>query len=265
MLRLKLAAALAALIAFCPAALAGTEISVKRKDKAFAISAALKTVPAGEKLRYEVRWFGIPVGFGEIGVESKTLSDGSAGYLISASAGDNDFLRKFYPLRDDLTSEMPFSADRSLVYTKKLEEGKYRADERIVFDEAAKLARYESLTNGSKKEFSIDGPIHDVLTAFYWFRRQDARAGDTLKTVVFSDEKTYDFSLKILRTERLEIRNVGSFEVFVAEPIAKFKGALVDRGRAWIWFTADGRRIPLKIKIDTKWGPVLGVLEKRPE
>lgn len=267
MRRAKYGAALAALILLCaaPPAIGGTNISVKSKEKPVSISSARKDVPTGENLRYEVRWFGIPVGFGEINAEPIALADSSSGYRITAVAGDNDFLRNFYPLRDELTSEMPASADRSLVYAKKLEEGKYRADERVIFDEAAKMARYESLKNGTKKDIAIDGPVHDVLTAFYWFRRQDAKSGQKIQTRVYSDEKTWDFTLKILRTERLEIKDLGNFEVFVAEPIAKFKGALVDRGRAWIWFTADERRIPIKIKIDTKWGPVLGVLESLPK
>ncbi len=106
--------------------------------------------------------------------------------------------------------------------------------------------------------------MHDILGAFYWFRLQNYQVGGAVSTQVNADEKNWEFSVKIAKTERLEIRHLGAFDVFVAEPSAKFKGVLVDRGKAWVSFTADERRIPVRIKLATRYGPATGVLEKLP-
>ena len=116
------------------------------------------------------------------------------------------------------------------------------------------------MLNGSKKEIPIEGHTHDILSAFYWFRLQEVSVGDTVITGVNSDEKNWLLNVNVLRTERLEIRNLGTFDAFVIEPLAHFKGVLVDRGKAWIYISADSRRIPLMIRLKTPFGPVVGIL-----
>jgi len=243
---------------------AGTKISFSQKTRPIRIEPPRDTVLMDEELRYAVRWYGIPVGIGRIKIERAPNEDGEATYRMEAVAGANDFLNGFYPLRDELSGLAAASDLRSITSTKKLQEGKYRADERVDFDYKTGLAHYESLKNGEKKDIPISGVVHDVLSAFYWFRLQPLAIGKRVKTRVFADEKEWEFEVKILRSERLEIRGLGTFDTVIAQPIAKFKGVLVERGKVWIHYTADSRRIPLRIKIETKYGPVIGVLEALP-
>ncbi len=245
--------ALAAVLLVClsaPAAAAPAAIAKPRAE-----------FPASETLVYRVRWFGIPIGTGWIKIRRVGSGD-SARCVITARAQANDFLMHFYPVKDTMKSLVRAGGLTALWAEKNIKEGRYRAHERVTFDSDRKTAHYHSFTNGSEKEVPLGGPVHDVLGAFYWFRLQEARAGERNSTTVFADEKTWDFAVKVLRTEKLEIRNLGTFDVFVAEPEAHFKGVLVDRGKVSVYFTADERRIPVLIRLSTRYGPASGTLER---
>lgn len=228
--------------------------------RAVTISEPRVQVPDRETLVYRVRWFGIPIGTGWVRIRRVGPSSGGA-FVITARAEANDFLMRFYPVKDTLKSLV--REDMTAVWAEKnIKEGRYRAHERVDFDPIKKIALYRSYTNGSRKTVPLDGAIHDVLGAFYWFRLRYVRVGEKASTAVFADEKAWGFSVKVLRAEKLEIRNVGSFDAILAEPEARFKGVLVDRGKVGVHFTADERRIPVLIRLATRYGPATGTLDR---
>lgn len=215
----------------------------------------------GERLSYSVRWLGIPIGKGRLRIERQ---EGRDAYLAVAEAEGNDFLNAFHPVKDRLASVFSAASFEALVSEKSLREGRYRAEERVAFDLSKRTAHYESFLNGSKKEIPLEGPTQDVLSAFYWFRGRPVKVGDALRTWINADEKNWEAEIRILRTERLEIRKLGTFDVILVEPVAAFKGVLTGRGRAWVYFTADKRRIPVMIKLKTPFGAVVGILDEIP-
>jgi hypothetical protein len=229
-----------------------------------AIPPPLGAPQAGERLRYEVRWLGIPIGTGELGVERANAPDGTPGFLLTARARSNEFLSAFCPVEDTIRSFLAEDGERALWSEKNLREGSYRAHERMDFDYARGVARYKSFTNGSEKEVPLEGPTHDVLSAFAWFRTRPVGVGETLRTRVLADEKNWTLEVRVLRAESLELRGRGARASFLVEPVAQFKGVFVRRGRAWVHFSADERRIPLKIRMNTPFGPVLGIVEEPP-
>ncbi len=215
----------------------------------------------GERLVFKVSWMGIPVGFGSLEVKERTTTHGRAAYHVVALAGTNEFLSKIYPVHDEIHSIFDAEDFRSFEFSKTLKEGRYRADEKIVFDHAAKKGHYESFLNKGKKTVEITTGSKDLVSAFYWFRSQAVNVGDSLKTSVSSQEKEWHTEFWVLKTETKILRSQGAFQTLVVEPKTQLKGILYDRGQAWIHFTADQKRIPVWITLKTPFGPVVGVLE----
>lgn len=220
-------------------------------------------VVEGESFRFKVVWMGVPIGTGEVRIE--TAPERPDAWLVTAVAKSNEFLSTFCLVHDVMTSLVSKEDFTAIRAEKSIQEGRYKAHERLDFDTSKNIAYYESFTNGSKKEILLEGKTLDILGAFYWFRLQKLVPGEGVITRVTADEKNWEMKVKVLRTERLEIRKRGVFDTFVAEPVAKFKGVFVKRGRAWVHFTADSRRIPLRIRMNTPFGPVIGVLEELPD
>ena len=117
-----------------------------------------------------------------------------------------------------------------------------------------------SLTNGSKKEFPLGGNVHDVLSAFYWIRRQPMTAGGEVNTTVFNDEKKWDLTFKVKEVKRFDLPEQGAREVVVLAPEARLDGKTLGRGKVTIYVSNDEKRIPLLVQLKTPFGPVTGVL-----
>ncbi len=217
----------------------------------------------GERLYFEVSWMGANVGYGEIEVKEKVTVNGREAYHIAAVAKTNDFLSKIYPVHDEAHSWVDAETFYSLKFRKTLSEGRYRADEETEFDTDRKKGRYLSHKDGTRKEFEIGGFVHDIVSAFYWFRGQDTPPGSSARTVVSSEEKDWELEVQALGLERKAIRDMGSVGTIRVEPKTRLKGALYNRGRVWVYFTSDSRRVPVWFHFKTPFGPVNGVLNYR--
>jgi len=228
------------------------------------IEEPLPALAVGERLTFDVFWMGIPVGIGTLEVKEKVDVRGRQAFHVVATAKTNDFLSAIYPVEDQVHSFIDAERFCSLEFRKTLKEGRYRADESIVYDYAAKKGFYESLHNNSKKEFDIGDCAHDILSVFYWFRLQPGvEVGKSLRSAVNSEEKNWDLEFKVLKRETKELRGGVVIETLQVEPKTRYKGILYDRGRAWVYFSVDKARQPVWITIKTPFGPVAGVLNTK--
>ena len=216
----------------------------------------------GEELRFQGRWIGLHVGSGIITVkELATIQNREAVHLV-AEGRTNEVLSKFYPIQDEIHSYVDRKTLQPLQFEKKQREGRYRSDERVIFNPEKGEAEYESLLNGEKKPVRFTPPIYDLLAAIYWFRNQPLDPNTEKMADLYTDEKIYNTKIVVGDLVDLELRGRGTFQSFMVEPKAVFKGILVKRGRLWGYLTPDRRRLPLMIKATTPWGPMSAVLDE---
>ena len=234
--------------------------SSKKINSNLTLGEPLATFTVGERLIFDVSWMGIPVGIGTLEVKEKVLKNGRPAYHLIAVAKTNDFLSKIYPVEDALDSFVDAERFVSLEFSKKLREGRYRADERIVYDASKERGFYESFLNKNKKEISIPARVQDVLSAFFWFRLQSIAVGKSLHTFVNSEEKNWDLEIQVLGLETKELRGGRVLRLVLVEPKTRLKGILYKRGRVWVYFTSDQKRTPVSIILKTPFGPIVGNL-----
>ena len=203
---------------------------------------------------------GIPIGYGSLEVKEKVKVRGRDAFHVIAIARTNEFLSHLYPVYDEIHSWIDCEKFYSLEFRKDLKEGRYRADEKIVYDHEAKKAFYESFRNHSKKEIAIPPGAHDFISAFFWFRLQPLKVGQNLHTLVNSEAENWDLEIRPTKTAIKEFRGGQVMNTVLVEPRTKLKGILYDRGQAWVYFTIDSRRLPVWIALQTPFGPVTGVL-----
>ena len=228
------------------------------------IEAPRPSLEVGERIDMQVFWIGIPVGEGSLEVSEKIIRDGRPAYHLIATARTNDFLSKIYPVEDRLESFMDAERFCSLGFRKTVREGRYRADEEIRYDYENGKVIYHSFKNASQKTFAVQGPVHDILSAFYWFRLQPVQCGQSVHTLVNDEERNWELQLEALRIEIKEFKGARVLETFLVEPRTRLKGVLYRRGRAWVNFTTDSKRTPISIRISTPFGPIMGILDRIP-
>ena len=214
-------------------------------------------IRVGEKLTYSVRWLGMEVGAAVAEVTGIETINGREAYHVAAHARSNSLIDIVYPVRDEHHSYIDRERLHSLRYEKILQEGRYRADEVIEFDQENHSALYYSRKNGSKKKMLIQKDVLDELSSAFWFRLQPMSVGDEVHIPAMADEKNWDLVVRVLQRDRVHIKELGSFDAFRLEPSARFRGMFVRRGKITGWLSTDEKRLPLMMKTKI---PVLGTI-----
>ncbi len=210
------------------------------------IPEAKKSLRVGERLKYEIRWLGMVAGEAMLWVKEITNHNGRQAYHIVSTVESNKYISKIYKVKDEVHTYVDCENFNSLRFEKHLREGNYKCDEAMEYDPEGGMAVYEA----SDKRFAmtIQKDTQDALSCLYYYRLQNIEVGKSIFMNVNADEKNWKLEVKALETQTVEVANQGVFNAFMVEPAAMFKGIFIKKGRMWIWFSADERRLPLVVK-----------------
>ena len=235
------------------------------KVKEITIEPPQDELRVGEKLIYTIRWLGIPVGTLSLQVKTKgTLLDEKEVYQLVGQVHSNAFLSHFYRIDDFYQSYMDAQNHFSRRFEKKVSEGRYKAEEVVTFYPDQKKGVYYAPKKNETKEFAIPGAIQDILSCIYYFRVSPFQTSTDFVFPVVSDEKVWQVTMKTVEQGILEVRNLGVHEAFLIEPIAVLLNLpnKSPKGKIWIWFSADKKRIPLIIRGEmARIGEIIVTLE----
>ena len=222
-----------------------------------AVSKPARRLFPGEKLVYKISYLGITVGQAE--AEIGTLEDyaGRKAYPVTVRVRSHPVIDLIYKIRDEHRTWMDAGHLYSLRYEKKLKEGRYHVHEAMTYDQEKHTAHYLSYTNHSEKEMLIPKNVQDQLSCGYWFRTLEISPRTRVTIPVNADEKNWELQVHLFDAKPMLIPGVGRFQALEAEPVIKFQGIFVKKGKIRGWISLDERRIPLKMKVRV---PILGTV-----
>ena len=209
----------------------------------------------GEKLVYQIKYLGIPVGEGVAEVREITTVRGHQAYHVIVNVRSYPSLDLLYKVRDEHHSFIDVRSLSSLEYHKNIKEGRREAEETIEFDQEKQTAVVSSKKHKENKTVPTIMGVQDQLSCGYWFRTLKVAPQSSVKIPVYADEKNWNVEVKIGKTKEMRIKNIGVFQAVEAEPVMPFEGIFGRSGRIRGWISLDERRIPLKMKVKI---PVLG-------
>lgn len=220
------------------------------------------TLPLGERLVYKITWLGVPIGTGEVWVKEKMDLRGREVFHVFGQVQTNRILRTIFPMHDEIHSWIDTETLESLQFEKDIHEITIKAHEIMTFDSAKRKGYFKSFTTGLEKEFDIIAPAHDVLSAFYWVRRQHLVPGKEVKTVLTADQKDWYLTVRIVKKETIK-HHGKKIQTLRVEPDTIVEGEK-KVGKAWIHITEDDLRIPVRITYKAPFGRMVGTLQKQP-
>lgn len=206
----------------------------------------------GETLHYAMTILG--VAGGEMTLSAQTAELGTRPtWKFELSAVSNDFLSKFFLVRDYMVSWVDPKTFRSLRFEKHTVEGKRARDELTEFDYERGVARHENET------VKLNDAWLDTLSSVYYLRTIPLEGEKPVSLAVFSGE-THTLTVEVQGRERIATP-AGTFATVRVEP--KSTGAsLIGKGRNLVlWLTDDERRIPVQIRSKLKVGTLIGKLK----
>jgi len=217
----------------------------------------------GEKLTYDVLWSIFPAGEVSATLRSVDRGPGDA-YEVTTTGRSQGFVSLLYDVQNEFHSLFDPQTVCSRSISKKINEGRRHKETRIVFDGPRKLAILDErdLTRPhdppKHAENEIPGCVEDVVTAFYFLRRQNLEVGRPIQLPVNDGSKTYNVTVEVQAREPIQTP-LGNREALRVEPKV-FGGLFKRKGRMLIWFSDDEQHLPLRIKFMISMGSLTGTL-----
>ncbi|MGL1862812.1 MAG: DUF3108 domain-containing protein [Pseudodesulfovibrio sp.] len=209
----------------------------------------------GEKLTYEIHWTFIHAGNAVLEVMPDTEIDGVPARHFKATASTVPWVDKIYKVRDTMDAWTNMDVTHGLQYKKDQNEGTYHKEVNLVFDkEKNQSLRY---VRGDLKH-TLDQPIDvfDPMSILYSFRKQILYKTLRFGANVTDGKKSVVGEAFVEGVEDVETR-MGTIRAFkVILDIKHLSGVFKksDDAELIVWFSADKRRIPVRVRSKVKVG-----------
>jgi Protein of unknown function (DUF3108). len=204
----------------------------------------------GETLRYEMTILGVAGGELTLSAGATELQ-GRPAYKLEMSALSNNFLSKFFLVRDNIVSWIDPKSFRSLRFEKHTVEGKRVKDELTEFDYEKGIARLEG-TSVPLAEATLDS-----LSSVYYLRTLKLDGEKPIELQVFSGKPR---ALKVeIQGRETVVVPAGTFQTIRVEP--KSAGSGLMGKNLVLWLTDDARKIPVQLRSKLKVGTLVGKLK----
>jgi hypothetical protein len=220
--------------------------------------------PPGETLTYDVMWTVFRAG--QVTANVQPLNHGGRDdYEITATAQSQGFVSLLFAVQDVFRATSSSETLCSEALVKKVSEGHRRKDTQIAYDYTKKLAILDERDLNQPQappkhaEFDIPPCVEDLVTAFYYLRRQHMEIGHNIELPVNDGSKTQRVIVEVQAREKVQTP-MGTFDTWRVEPKV-FNGLLKRKGNMLIWFSADQRQLPVRIKAVISVGTITGTLQ----
>jgi hypothetical protein len=211
----------------------------------------------GEVLTYTISWLKIEGGEMSLTTTREETPDRVPVHRITLVASSNDYVSKFYPVRDRYETWVDARDFQPLRFEKHAREGRYESDEVEEFDLDRRI--------GAWRDTRVPLPerIEDVISSFYYLRTQPLAVGSDVAVELFSRGKIYRLSAAVQAKERVETE-AGTFDAIRVQPAMRETESAEDRnkGKLFLWFSDDARRLPVMARTVLPIGSVTARLRK---
>ncbi|MBW2240902.1 MAG: DUF3108 domain-containing protein [Deltaproteobacteria bacterium] len=219
---------------------------------------ALEEAPAqfpfaiGERLEYDVSWWGIAVGRASLEVARLVEWRGNRLAHVVATARTNDFFSLLYPVNDRSESWIDIDRMRTLRTATLTRHAKKETWEEVEFDWTTHLVHVveEKRHVGRVKTAILDtGPyLYDTFDAFYALRTLPLQIGESSDLPVYASRKIYGLHVEVERREDIDDPVLGQIGAWVLRPSDSLDGEAQDDGAGEVLVSADAPHVPIRLR-----------------
>jgi len=209
----------------------------------------------GEKMTYEIHWTFIHAGDAVLEVMPDTEMNGVPARHFKATAKTVPWVDKIYKVRDTMDAWTNMDVTHALRYKKDQNEGTYHKKVDLIFDkEKNQSFRY---VRGDLKH-TLDQPIDvfDPMSILYSFRKQILYKTMKFGANVSDGKKSVVGEAYVEGVDNIETP-MGIIPCFKVNLDIKHLSGVFKKSRdaeLVVWFSADERRIPVKVRSKVKVG-----------
>jgi hypothetical protein len=175
---------------------------------------------------------------------------------ITANADSVGAVALLYHVHDRIQSSFDPKNNCSLSLTKHTEEGFRRVETSVRYDYERKKSvldeRNLRANNQKHEENDIPGCVTDVISAVYYVASQPLSVGQKLLFPVNDGGKTAEVQVEVEGREQVKAP-YGTFKTLRVSAQA-LSGPQKGKGKIWMWYSDDDRRLPIRMRAKMFWG-----------
>ena len=207
--------------------------------------------PYGQTLHYDGEWR-----FWTAGVVSLRIDHTGSQDHVSVTADSSGVVALLYRVADRFNSYFDSKSLCSSKLLKHTEEGLHRRETAITYDYSRGKAVLEerNLKDNQQKrtENDIPGCVTDVVTGVFYVASLPLQVGTTYTFPLNDGGTTATVQAHVEGKEQVKTP-AGTFQTIRVNPEGD-SGILKSKGRFWIWYTDDGRHLPIQMRAKLFWG-----------
>jgi Protein of unknown function (DUF3108) len=210
-------------------------------------------LPQHESLSYAVDWRVFPAGTASFHLES----DGST-ERIQANGDSVGAVSLLFKVVDRFQSSLDRRTGCSQTFAKQLMEGRRQVTSTLQFQYGAKKQVLDEKNvvkaTSRHQEAPVPECVSDLMSAIFLAGAQPLEVGQSFSLPIADAMRVVPVTFKAEARE--EIRTAaGTFQTIRVEPTAD-AGVVKNRGNIWVWYSDDGRHLPVQMRARLFWGTI---------
>jgi hypothetical protein len=221
---------------------------------------------SGKVFSYTAKRLGVPILKASIKIENGSSEHGRLIYRIQASIDSLDYFKFLFRMNNRFLSTIEAETLSPLQYVKEInQEGLFTHKKKylqtLTFDHSNKKMIVEKREEGERKEISLSGETYDPLSIFakYYFK-EEFHPGQDIQMSIFDGVKLRQMVF-YSKKGKVKSKMCGDIEAICLESSTSFSSFEDKEGIIRIWYTTDGKKIPILIELDLPIGDIKFELE----
>ena len=223
----------------------------------------------GEKIWMDVTWLSTKAGEFLLEVQPFKVMNGRKVYDLKGTARTSDLFSLIYKAEDFVQSFVDYEGWFPYKFILHGDETRHVRDNLELFDHGAKkqyvhVHDYRVQQNELHEEKGVKDltPLsQDSLSALYYVRTQHMEVGKVIKFPMTTNGSQWETNLTVMNREEVNTK-MGYMNAFKTKLETRFKGVLQQQGDAFMWFSDDERKYPLRFEAKVRIGWVAGIAKK---
>lgn len=210
----------------------------------------------GEELQFEVTYGWLNLAEAKLQISRRAVNEQMRPhYKIDAYGKTKGAATIFGRVNDNWGTHLDTGTLLPSLSYRHIEEGKYRKNEKVFFDQQNRKAKMEwydrdNRTLKDSKEYKLPGQVQDLVSGFYYLRSMDLtnlKKGQSILITGFFDKEIYNLKLIFEGTEQIQT-SLGLIDTYIFSPLMPQNRLFRGDYPVKVWVTKDQNKIPVKIK-----------------
>jgi hypothetical protein len=220
----------------------------------------------GKVFLYTAKKFGVPILKASIKLENGSTEQGKSLYQIYANIESLDYLKFLFRVNNRFSSTVEAETCSPIRYVKEVDQQGFLVERKnylqiVTFDFPNKKIVAEKGEKKERQEFAISSETFDPLSMFAkYYLKEELHPGENIRTSIFDGFKMRQM-IFYSKKGKVKSKIFGEVEAMCLESSTSFSTFDDREGIIRIWYTADGKKIPVLIELDLPIGNVQFELE----